>query len=157
MTPAESQVPSGECVVRVVKPKYHCDPAHHLTKRAFQPARGASSVSVLRHTMLGSTECKRIAVHIIAPEDCGGLAGAMAEVVTLLGVHVVDRPVAQYDGHAEIEYGIRRPEDAEPLDPQSSARLNDLMTQLARRFVYLMDPDVASPVWKGPAPCGAPT
>lgn len=107
--------------------------------------------------MLGSTECKRIAVRIIAPKDYGGLAGATVEVVTLLDVRVVDRPVAEYNGHAEIEYGIRRPIDAEPLDPESSARLNELTTPLARRFLYRMDPDVASPVWTGTAPCGAST
>lgn len=155
MTPSESNLPPGECIVRVVKPTYHCRPADTLTKRAFLPNRGASSVSVLRYTILGSDECKRIAVHIIAPRDYGGLADAVVEVVTHLGVHVVDRPIEEFDGHAEIEYGIRRPDKPEPLDPASNLQLNAWMSELARLFVYRVDPDVASPIWKGPCPCGA--
>ncbi len=141
--------------MRVVKPKYHCDRANILTKRAFLPGRGASGVSVLRHTILGSDECKRIATGIIAPGDYGGLAGATVGVVSGLGVLVVDHPVEAFDGHAEMEYGIRRPANDEPLDAESNLKLNTLLSQLAGRFVYHADPDVASPMWKGPCPCAA--
>lgn len=158
MTPRESEWSWDECIVRAVKPRYHCRPTGTLTKRAFMPDRGASSVSVLRHTILGSDECKRIGAGIIAPGECGGLAGAVVEVVQRLGVLVVDRPVEAFDGHAEeIAYEIRRPADSEPQDPASNAELQRLMTELARVFVYRVDPDVDSPAWRGLPPCESPT
>jgi hypothetical protein len=122
-----------------------------LRKNAFFEPR--DDVSVMRHSYMGSDECKKQALKIRP-----GNSGVKYKGLAIIGVKAVRDAKSQvtdsrtvYCGHAHISHGIHVPPPDDPLYAQQKLELDDRLRELKDLARYEPDPDPAAENWTGPA------
>jgi len=120
-----------------------------LRKNAFFEIH--DDVSVMRHSYLGSEECKKKALQIVP-----GNAAIKYKGLAIIGVKAVRDAKSQvadsravYCGHAHISHGIQLPPADDPLYSQQKLELDERLRELKRLARYIPDPDPTSETWKG--------
>ena len=143
-------IPNSECVIRAVKSSYHIKRGQ-LTWKAFQPPKGRSVISVIRHAK-GNHFCKNQAREI-GETHYVGVASLLCGKLRDGGFLVCDQRIGSYEGHAEIDVGVRTPLEDEPSDPETNHRLRTQCQQLLSMACYLKDHEPESDKWNGPDMC----
>jgi|GEM_PF-1970099 hypothetical protein len=122
-----------------------------LRKNAFFEPH--DDVSVMRHTHMGSDECKRRALQITPGNPnikYKGLAVIEAKAIRDSNSQVTDSRIV-YCGHAHISHGIQVPPADDPLYAQQKLELDDRLRELKKLARYIPDPDPAAETWTGEA------
>lgn len=140
-------VASEENVVRAIF-SGHVD-KKVLRKNAFFEIN--DDVSVMRHSYIGSDECKRRALEVTPGNPAikyKGLAIIGVKRVRDAKSQVTDSR-AVYCGHAHISHGIPIPPPDDPLYSAQKLQLDDRLRELKQHARYVPDPDPAAPTWTG--------
>lgn len=142
-------VDDGERVVRAVFSN-HLD-KKNLRKDIFNDRR--DQVSVMRHSYLGTDECKKRALEV-KPGDPNikykGLAVIKVGAVREVNSDVNDSRVV-YCGHAHISHGIAVLPADDPLAAQQKFALDERLRALKSLARYIPDPDPTTDTWTGEA------
>lgn len=123
-----------------------------LRKNAFYERH--DDVSVMRHSYLGSDQCKKHALEVKpgnAQITYKGLAIIGVKAVRDAGSQATDSRDGNYCGHAHISHGIELPPDNDPLFAQKKLELDDRLRELKRLARYVPDLDPAAEGWRGDA------
>lgn len=144
----EIPVPVGnaETIVRALRECHVRRGKKELKDNVFRGRPGTDEVSVMRHTYMGSDDCKKKAKEIASRDPRNpyvGMAAISAESVRSVLSEVTDSR-EEFCGHAHISHGmVEAP--GEPAPPEFLGRLHRLV-QLSR---LLIDPDPATETWTG--------
>jgi hypothetical protein len=122
-----------------------------LRKNAFFEIH--DDVSVMRHSYLGSDECKKKALQIVPGNPAikyKGLAIIGVKAVRDAESQVADSR-AVYCGHAHISHGIQLPPADDPLYSQQKFELDERLREIKRLARYIPDLDPTAETWNGEA------
>ena len=143
-------VADGENVVRAIFSN-HVD-NKTLRKNAFYERN--DDVSVMRHTYIGSDQCKKHALEV-KPGNANikykGLAVIGVRVVRDANSQVTDSREGNFCGHAHISHEIEVPPADDPLFAQQKLELDERLRALKKAARYVADPNPESDGWSGPA------
>jgi hypothetical protein len=109
--------------------------------------------SVMRHTHLGSDECKRRALRI-KQRNAGlkykGFAVIQAQGIRSTGAEVYDSREAGC-GHAHVSTNIAVPPEGDPLHAKTKYDRDQRLRALQEKARFLPDPDPTADMWSGDA------
>src|SRR5258708_2113604 len=142
-------VADEENVVRAIFSS-HVD-KNKLRKNAFYEIH--DDVSVMRHSRLGSDQCKKHALEIKP-----GNAGIKYKGLAVIGVKAVRDAKSQvsdsrevFCGHAHISHGIQVPPADDPLFAQQKLELDERLRKLKSLARFVPDPNPSLETWSGEA------
>lgn len=122
-----------------------------LRKNAFYEIH--DDVSVMRHSYLGSDQCKK---HALAIKP--GNASIKYKGLAVIGVKAVRDAHSQvtdsrevYCGHAHISHGIEVPPANDPLFAQQKLELDERLRKIKSLARFVLDPEPSLETWSGPA------
>lgn len=141
------EVANEENVVRAIFSS-HVD-KKTLRKNAFYELH--DDVSVMRHSHLGSDQCKKHALQVTP-----GNSEIKYKGLAIIGVKAVRDAKSQvsdsrevYCGHAHISHGIPIPPADDPLYAQQKLELDDRLRALKKLARYVPDPEPEAEGWNG--------
>jgi len=143
-------IDDGEKIVRAVFSQ-HVSGKTNLRKNLFDDA--TDKASVMRHTYLGSDECKRRAL-AIKPGNPDlkykGLAVIHAHGIRAAGAEVYDSREIEC-GHAHVSTNIAVPPEGDPLQVKIKYERDERLRALKDNARFLADPNSTDPAWTGEA------
>jgi hypothetical protein len=143
-------VADGENVVRAVFSN-HVD-NKTLRKNAFYERY--DDVSVMRHSYLGSDQCKKHALEV-KPGNASikykGLAVIGVKAVRDVNSQVTDSRDGNFCGHAHISHGIELPPADDPLFSGKKLELDERLRKLKSLARFVPDPEPSLESWTGEA------
>jgi hypothetical protein len=111
-------------------------------------------LSVMRHTHLGSDQCKKHALEV-KPRNpqitYKGFAVIGVKVVREVGSQVTDSRDGNYCGHASLSHGIALPPADDPLFAEQKLALDDRLRKLKTLARFVPDKDPSAEAWTGEA------
>lgn len=122
----------------------------------FHPGSGRDEVSVMRHSYMGTDECKREAVKVVPANSrvsYKGLAIIAVKAVRAEGSQVTDSREGNFCGHAHIAHGIVLPPAQEPLHSSLKLQLDERLRKIKAHARYFPDPSPSALVWNGDPVC----
>ncbi len=152
MSTFPDQIDDDEIIVRALFSPYHIADSGKLKKEAFKPQRGSNKISVMRHSWLGSSGCKKKAKELAKPDKIyKGFAALRAKQITNIKCKVVDAR-NEYEGHAHIEIPCSRPvrnvKDNTDTNAEALRTINNFAEQLcAASGKPYIDPDPDNDSW----------
>jgi hypothetical protein len=121
-----------------------------LQKNVFYDRK--DDVSVMRHTLIGSDECKKHSSEV-RPQDpritYKGFAVIGVKAVRDTKSKVTDSRDGNFCGHASISHGILLPPDEDPLYAEQKLALDDRLRTLKSLARFIPDPDPSCETWTG--------
>lgn len=143
------EVADEEKVVRAIF-SCHLD-KKNLRRTAFYEMH--DDVSVMRHSHLGSDECKKRALEVQP-----GNAAIRYKGFAVIGVRAVREVSSQvtdsrqvYCGHAHISHGIPVPPADDPLFAQQKFELDERLRKIKSLARFVPDPEPLQETWSGEA------
>jgi hypothetical protein len=141
------EIDDVENIVRAVF-SHHMD-RKNLRKNLFDERQ--DQASVMRHSHLGSDECRRHALEI-RPGNPGvsykGLAVIQARAIRTTGSEVIDSRQV-YCGHAHVSTNIEVPPANDPLYSSRKLARDERLRELKNLARYYPDPNPAGEAWSG--------
>jgi hypothetical protein len=142
------EVDQAENVVRAIFSN-HVD-KQKLRREAFKERN--DDLSVMRHSHIGSDQCKQHALRVRPGNPqikYKGLAIIGVKEVRGVGSEVTDTRDGNYCGHARLSHGLPVPPPEDPLSAEKTLALHERLDAIKKHARYYPDPDPAAERWTG--------